>query len=890
MRKAPAAVLLSVAVPALTLLPVVSTSTAHAHAVPTSVAHVSLQGVDGAALAATGTSTLALSRGERAAQQGASRGAVPTRRPQVLTAQRRTAAFQAVGASWERPDTATALTVLVRTHSGRGWTEWVSLDDGNSPGEESPAATPRIATDPVYTGPSDGVQVRVDVRAGTLPKGLRLDLVDPGDSSYDGQAGRRPAARAQADTTQPGILTRAQWGADESKRRQLTTLSTYKAFVLHHTAGTNDYTPADVPKIIRALYAYDLSNGWSDIAYNVLVDRFGQAWEGRANSITGTTMSGATGGFNPSTYAVSVLGNFDKVDPGPAVVDMVTRLLSWKVASYHRNPLASTQLVASNGAGTTSRYRDGTAVTVPVILGHRDVGLTACPGRYLYPYLAQIRSAVAAAMPVAIFDPLVSTRSVAYQGGGVSLSAGVPTDQTWTLTVTDATGATVRTLSGAASPLTGIAVSWDGLLDGGAWAPVGAYTLTLSSSSPAGAAVPFTSTFQVGAPPPPPVVVAAPQLVPGSFVPLAPARLLDTRTRRGAAIGPGHRIELDVTGRGGVPANGVGTVYLNVTATRATKRTHLTVWPGGTTLPPSSSLNLPPRTTRAAQVVAGVGARGTVAIRNNTGTTDVVVDVVGYSLRAGTATASVLAPVSGQRIYDSRLAGGPLRPDEDRTIALPPVTLPAGLGTVDPSLVSAVMVNLTVTGGTGAGYLTAYPPGRRPGTSSLNFGKAETAANRAVVGVVGGSFVLRNVSRGTHVAVDVVGVFLNPTALPSALPVTGNVVAVRPVRVLDTRSGGGAPLGSGGRVDAVVAGGATGVPATAKAVLATLTGVAPTVRSHLLAYAAGGTFPGTSDVNVGVGDVRANLVLVPVGAGGAVTVFNNAGTQAAVLDVLGYVA
>jgi hypothetical protein len=56
-----------------------------------------------------------------------------------------------------------------------------------------------------------------------------------------------------------------------------------RAVVLHHTASSNDYGPADVPALLRGFYAYHVrSRGWSDVGYNVLVDRFGTAWEGRA--------------------------------------------------------------------------------------------------------------------------------------------------------------------------------------------------------------------------------------------------------------------------------------------------------------------------------------------------------------------------------------------------------------------------------------------------------------------------------------------------------------------------------------------------------------------------------------------------------------------------------
>lgn len=871
MSKAPATLALALVVPVLTVLPVASPATASPRPVDTAVFSVPLTGVDAHALAVNGDGTLARSQSARAAQDSAVRGSTPDRRPDVLTAPTSTKEFQTAGVSWDRPATPADLTILLRTHGKKGWSGWTSLEPG-----ASPEAAPRLASEPVYAGPSDALQVRVDVRSGPLPTGLQADLVDPGDSRYDDQVGRAPADTAAADASQPQIYSRAEWGADESQRGRLSTMSTVKAGVLHHTAGTNSYGIDDVPKVIRGLYAYDLHSGWSDIAYNVLIDRFGRAWEGRAGSVTGTVMSGATGGFNPYTYAVSVLGNYETAVPDPAVVDTAARLFAWKLAQYHLDPNGYTRLTASGARGTTSRYSDGTAVTVPVVFAHRDVGYTVCPGKNLYPYMAQIRSKVTAYMQAAILNPDVTATAAGYQQGGTSIRAAVLTDQSWTLDVTDAaTGTGVRSFSGSASRTSPLEVRWDGLTSTGAWASPGRYLLTLRSSSGAGAAVPFTTSFTVLSP-----GSVSGATVTGSFVPLTPARLLDTRTGSGRPLGQNATMDVRVTGTKGIPSTGVDTVLLNLTATNATKVTHLTAWPAGNPLPKSSSLNIPPTVNRAALVAVGVGSGGKISIRNNIGTADVIVDVVGYSMRPGIPTeGSVLTAVEGQRVYDSRTAGSMLGAGEARTIALPAV---AG---VDPSAVTAVVVNLTVTEGTGAGYLTAYPPGPRPATSSLNFAKGETAANRVVVGVSGGSFVIRNASAGTHVAVDVVGVYAAPSAMPSG----GNITGIQPVRVLDTRMGSGDPLGSSGRRDVAVAGGLTGVPTTAKAVLLTVTGVRPTLRSHLALFPAAGTFPRTSDVNVAVGDVRANLALVPVGADGKVTLFNNAGSQAAVLDVLGYV-
>jgi hypothetical protein len=119
------------------------------------------------------------------------------------------------------------------------------------------------------------------------------------------------------------------------------------------------------------------------------------------------------------------------------------------------------------------------------------------------------------------------------------------------------------------------------------------------------------------------------------MVPLAPSRLLDTREGNGAPIGPvgaNGQIDVQVTGRGGVPASGVGTVLLNLTGTGTTAQTFLTLWPTGRARPDTSNVNLKPNDTRPNLVVAKVGADGKVSIYNLAGETQVVADVVGYTL------------------------------------------------------------------------------------------------------------------------------------------------------------------------------------------------------------------------------------------------------------------
>lgn len=114
----------------------------------------------------------------------------------------------------------------------------------------------------------------------------------------------------------------------------------------------------------------------------------------------------------------------------------------------------------------------------------------------------------------------------------------------------------------------------------------------------------------------------------GNFTPLAPSRIADTRA--GRPVGPGDTTDVRVLGAGGVPTGGVSAVVLNVTATRPTTKTYLTVWPAGADRPEASNLNVVAGQSRPNLVVAAVGAGGAVSVFNEAGTTDVVVDVLGW--------------------------------------------------------------------------------------------------------------------------------------------------------------------------------------------------------------------------------------------------------------------
>jgi len=281
--------------------------------------------------------------------------------------------------------------VRVRWLTASGWTEWEVPEIDSAVPEAAERATARGGTEPVWRPPGATL---VDVRVEGDASDLQLVRVGDGAARRGWSFGLTSAG---ADTGQlPGVRSRADWGADESLRRGAPAYATaVRAVVVHHTAGGNDYGPADVPRMIRADYAYHVqARGWSDLGYNVVVDRFGGIWEGRAGGIGRATIGSHAEGFNTGTLGVALLGDMTRTVPTPEAVRAVARVSAYAAEVCRFDPLGTVALTS----GGSPKYRSGTTVTLPRVHGHRDVGLTSCPGA-LYDRLGEVRrmaSAVAA--------------------------------------------------------------------------------------------------------------------------------------------------------------------------------------------------------------------------------------------------------------------------------------------------------------------------------------------------------------------------------------------------------------------------------------------------------------------------------------------------------------
>lgn len=193
----------------------------------------------------------------------------------------------------------------------------------------------------------------------------------------------------------PNIIPRSHWGAGAQFRCGKPVESgPVRAAVVHHTAGSNNYSPEDSADIIRAIYAYHTRTlGWCDIGYNALVDKYGQVFEGRAGGVSKGIMGSHAGGFNSNTWGVSMIGTFDDAPPPPIQLETVGRLLGWRLGLDRTDPRGIAQLTSAGGSFT--HYARGSSLTLPAIIGHRDVDATECPGEHGYLALNEIREIAA---------------------------------------------------------------------------------------------------------------------------------------------------------------------------------------------------------------------------------------------------------------------------------------------------------------------------------------------------------------------------------------------------------------------------------------------------------------------------------------------------------------
>src|SRR5439155_1091200 len=212
--------------------------------------------------------------------------------------------------------------------------------------------------------------------------------------------------------------------------------------VVHHTAGSNSYSQAASAAVVRGIELFHVrANGWNDIGYNFLVDKYGRVFEGRAGGIARNVIGAHAEGFNAGSVGVAVIGNYSSTSISPAAEHTLAQLLAWRLDVAHVDPLGLVSWIS----GGNPEYPRGTPVLLRAISGHRDTGFTSCPGTALYRRLPDLAHDIAAIGLPKLYAPVVNGTL----GGPIRFGARLSAPATWTVTVRDAAGRPVARVSGA---------------------------------------------------------------------------------------------------------------------------------------------------------------------------------------------------------------------------------------------------------------------------------------------------------------------------------------------------------------------------------------------------------------------------------------------------------
>lgn len=309
-----------------------------------------------------------------------------------------------------------------------GWSQPVELSHEPADGPDRTAgrgptegpAVAVMAAGPVWTGwgtTAVSLNVLTGSPTGVTVEALRSRLDRPDDPStwtIDPESGTStsPASASASASASPasaaaaGVVTRAQWGAmpwasaNPGCGTTPFTSAGVDLMVVHHTASGNNYTQADAMNQVRIIQRYHMETlGWCDIGYNFLVDRYGIIYEGRQGSLTAAVRGSHASGYNTSAMGIAMLGQYH---PGalptastvPGVqLDAMIRIITALAQQWNINPAARTTYAGQN---------------LPVVVGHRDVNATSCPGDYVYPLLANMRVDV----PTSANDPFGNVEQV----------------------------------------------------------------------------------------------------------------------------------------------------------------------------------------------------------------------------------------------------------------------------------------------------------------------------------------------------------------------------------------------------------------------------------------------------------------------------------------------
>jgi hypothetical protein len=428
--------------------------------------------------------------------------------------------FTMVGLVWNQSgDRHVAADLSWRTGQTR-----IEADPHDAPDAGSPEDAGIQGTPLVWTGEQRCASFRLRLPARDSLRNLRTVFINSSGTASERSAlqklsdrvatawgtiaGMWAAPPARAASTQPSIITRQEWGANESLRN----CGPYYADALrmtyiHHTATGNTYGRDRADDAIRGIYAYHTkARGWCDIAYQFLVDRFGRIYEGRYGGIDQPVIGAHAMGFNTGSAGIAALGNYVAADPPIAVVRAIKRLVSWRMDVAHVAPTGWTTMTSAGGPN--QKYKKGQTVLIRTVVAHRRTGFTVCPG-HLFGLMGKIRRDSAVMGLPKMYDVSQSATGLVHGLTTVQYLGTISEPLRWQVTITDPSAQVVQAFSGHGTAIDAV---WNGLDQAANPVADGIYDVTISAGG--GASDPFATPaafkLTVCATPPPPPAAPAP--------------------------------------------------------------------------------------------------------------------------------------------------------------------------------------------------------------------------------------------------------------------------------------------------------------------------------------------------------------------------------------------
>ncbi|MEX1047371.1 MAG: N-acetylmuramoyl-L-alanine amidase [Actinomycetota bacterium] len=413
--------------------------------------------------------------------------------------------FDAVGVTWQQTGGG-EIDARLRTRGEAGFGQSVEMhaDPTHSPDPDTPdSAGAREGTPLLWTGGGRCVRFSLAFDGEAELSNVKVFFVNSsGTADGPGTAPPEPLTAfgledAEALANEPKIITRKEWGAQEG----LNNCDPYysdavrMAFV-HHTVTPNGYSKGQADDFVRSIHAYHTrGQGWCDIAYNFLIDRYGRIYEGRKGGIELPVVGAAQQGFNDNAASVALIGNFLHHKVFAGALHALKDLLNWRLDVAHVDPTDRALMKSSGGPNT--RYEKGDEVRLRTISGHRNTGFTSCPGTRLYRKLRSVRRQVNDMGLPKIYYPEAKPPSIQQGLQTTKISADGTEILDWSVEIRNANGDLVRTLNATAADL---AVFWNGKDEFDTLVPVGPYEATVSAQGVSGAARPAELTIKVKVP------------------------------------------------------------------------------------------------------------------------------------------------------------------------------------------------------------------------------------------------------------------------------------------------------------------------------------------------------------------------------------------------------